>query len=103
MTSGPLDTSRPLVRTALAGPVLALCLLGATAPGAGAEPPRPGCGYGDDNHAHQAAPGRDPQNKRPGKGTGDGNHPHTAPPGQAPADGGDQSGPMRGCKDDPRA
>ncbi|MGI8939834.1 MAG: hypothetical protein ACR2JF_16785 [Iamia sp.] len=63
-----------------------------------AEPPRPGCGYGDANHAHQAAPGRDPMGLRPGKGTGDAQHPHTAPPGQAPADGGDQSGPMRGCK-----
>ena len=65
---------------------------------AGAEPPRPGCGYGDANHAHQAAPGRDPMNLRPGMGLGDANHPHTAPPGQAPADGGDQSSPRRGCK-----
>lgn len=38
----------------------------------------------------------------PGRGTGDENHQHTAPPGRAPAGGGDQSGPMRGCKDDPR-
>lgn len=51
---------------------------------------------------HQAAPGQDPKGLRPGKGTGDENHKHTAPPGQAPAGGGDPSGPMRGCKDDPR-
>lgn len=70
---------------------------------AAAEPPRPGCGYGDDNHAHQAAPGQDPKGLRPGAGNGDGNHEHTAPPGQAPENGGDQSGPMRGCKDDPTA
>ncbi len=70
---------------------------------ASAEPPRPGCGYGDENHAHQAAPGRDPMNLRPGAGSGDDNHPHTAPPGQAPQDGGDQTGPMRGCKADPTA
>ncbi len=65
-----------------------------------AEPlqPRPGCGYGDTNHAHQAAPGLDPLNLRPGKGLGDENHPHTAPPGQAPAGAGDQSSPRRGCK-----
>lgn len=62
--------------------------------------PRPGCGYGDSNHAHQAAPGQDPLNLRPGGGAGDPNHPHTAPPGQAPVTGGDQSGPMRGCRAD---
>lgn len=84
----------------LAAPVLSLTVLGATP--ALAEPPRPGCGYGDDNHAHQAAPGLDPAGLRPGKGLGDPNNQHTAPPGQAPADGGDQSGPMRGCKEDPR-
>ena len=82
-------------KLALCAAVVCLPLLG-TAP-AGAEPPRPGCGYGDDNHSHQAAPGRDPMNLRPGRGSGDDNHPHTAPPGQAPEDGGDQSGPMRGC------
>ncbi len=65
-------------------------------------PPRPGCGYGDTNHAHQAAPGQDPMNLRPGRGTGDRNHPRTSPPGQAPAGGGDPSGPMRGCNADPR-
>lgn len=80
---------------AVCGAVVCLSLLGATS--AAAEPPRPGCGYGDDNHAHQAAPGRDPLNLRPGRGSGDDNHPHTAPPGQAPENGGDQSGPMRGC------
>ncbi len=82
-------------RLALCAAVVCLPLL-ATAP-ASAEPPRPGCGYGDDNHSHQAAPGRDPMNLRPGRGSGDDNHPHTAPPGQAPDNAGDQSGPMRGC------
>lgn len=84
--------------------LLALALLAALAFGTAglAEAPRPGCGYGDDNHAHQAAPGRDPLGLRPGRGTGDRQHPHTAPPGQAPADGGDQSSPRRGCADDPR-
>ncbi|MEO6654307.1 MAG: hypothetical protein ABIP17_16815 [Ilumatobacteraceae bacterium] len=67
----------------------------------GAEPPRPGCGYGDTMHAHQAAPGLDDLDLRPGRGTGDDVHPHTAPPGQSPADGGDQSGPMRGCQQSP--
>ena len=60
-------------------------------------PPRPGCGYGDTNHAHQAAPGLDPLGLRPGAGNGDENHPHTFPPGQAPAGAGDQSSPRRGC------
>jgi hypothetical protein len=64
--------------------------------------PRPGCGYGDDNHNHQAAPGLDPLNLRPGNGKGDPNHTHTAPPGQAPAGGGQSGDPMRGCKADPR-
>jgi hypothetical protein len=82
-------------------PMLATLMLGA-APASAETPPRPGCGYGDTNHAHQAAPGQDPKMLRPGKGTGDDNHKHTAPPGQAPAGGGDQSGPMRGCKNDPR-
>ena len=71
------------------------------APAASALPPRPGCGFGDTNHAHQAAPGQDPLGLRPGNGTGDTNNPHTAPPGQAPEDGGDQSGPRRGCVDSP--
>ena len=66
------------------------------------EPPRPGCGYGDDNHDHQAAPGLDPLNLRPGKGSGDTNHPHTAPPGQAPDDGGADTSVRRGCKADPQ-
>jgi hypothetical protein len=62
-------------------------------------PPRPGCGYGDENHNHQAAPGQDPEGLRPGNGAGDR---HTAPPGQAPDDGGEPGNPQRGCKDDPR-
>lgn len=78
-----------------------VCLSGMAA-SASAEPPRPGCGYGDANHAHQAAPGQDPLGLRPGGGKGDQQHPHTAPPGQAPDDGGDQSAPMRGCRSDPR-
>ncbi len=84
---------------ALCAAMVCLPLAGTTP--ASAEPPRPGCGFGDDNHSHQAAPGQDPLNLRPGRGSGDANHPHTAPPGQAPADGGDQSGPMRGCKTAP--
>lgn len=84
----------------LAVPALSVPLLVATP--ALAEPPRPGCGYGDSNHAHQAAPGLDPLGLRPGRGLGDRNNQHTAPPGQAPADGGDQTGPMRGCRSDPR-
>lgn len=79
------------------------CVLGlALAAPAAAEAPRPGCGYGDDNHAHQAAPGRDPLGLRPGKGKGDDQHPHTAPPGQAPDGAGDQSSPRRGCTADPQ-
>jgi hypothetical protein len=85
----------------LTAPVLAVTLLGA-APASADTPPRPGCGYGDTNHAHQAAPGQDPEGLRPGRGTGDRNNQHTAPPGQAPSGGGDQSGPRRGCNDDPR-
>ncbi len=83
------------VTVLLVAPVLAVPLLAAPAL---AEPPRPGCGYGDDNHAHQAAPGQDPMMLRPGGTDSDRNHQHTAAPGQAPSDGGDQSGPMRGCK-----
>ncbi len=82
-------------------PLLAALLLGA-GPASAETPPRPGCGYGDTNHAHQAAPGQDPMMLRPGKGAGDKNHEHTTAPGQAPAGGGDQSGPMRGCRSDPR-
>ncbi len=90
---------RTRARTAVltVAPLLLLPFLAST-PASAATPPRPGCGYGDSNHAHQAAPGQDPMGLRPGKGSGDRNHPHTAPPGQAPDDGGDQSGPMRGCK-----
>ncbi len=80
-------------------PMLATLMLGA-APASAETPPRPGCGYGDTNHAHQAAPGQDPL--RPGESTSDKNHEHTAAPGQAPAGGDHPSGPMRGCKDDPR-
>ena len=89
-----------LVRAAVLATALTVPMFSA-AP-ALAAPPRPGCGYGDANHAHQAAPGRDPLGLRPGSGAGDTNHKHAGPPGQAPADGGDQSGPMRGCKIDPR-
>lgn len=71
------------------------------APSASAEPPRPGCGYGDSNHSHQAAPGQDPMGLRPGAGNGDTNNMHTAPPGQAPDDGGVQGSPRRGCADSP--
>lgn len=73
----------------------------AVMPSATALPPRPGCGFGDMQHAHQAAPGLDPLGLRPGRGAGDQNHPHTAPPGQAPDGGGDQSNPRRGCPDSP--
>lgn len=66
------------------------------------QPPRPGCGYGDDNHDHQAAPGLDPLGLRPGNGKGDPNHMHTAPPGQAPAGGGADFDARRGCKADPK-
>lgn len=102
---------------ALAAFVLAACAENPTAPLA-SEPvqgisaaglttsfqqaPRPGCGFGDNNHTHQAAPGQDPLGLRPGKGKGDTNHPHTAPPGQAPVGGGVQGDPMRGCKADPK-
>lgn len=90
-------------RTALstAAPLLALAVVVASGSAASAEPPRPGCGFGDTQHAHQAAPGQDPLGLRPGAGTGDNVHPHTAPPGQAPADGGDQSSPRRGCPTSP--
>lgn len=65
---------------------------------ASAAPPRPGCGYGDANHSHQAAPGLDPLGLRPGLGIGDDVHQHTTAPGLAPEDGGDQDNPRRGCK-----
>lgn len=98
---------RTLTATAMTTvPMVAALMLGATP--ASAEPPRPGCGYGDTNHAHQAAPGQDPEGRRPGNGSGDektdvnGDSRHTAPPGQAGAGDGDQSGPMRGCMGDPR-
>ncbi len=72
------------------------------APSASAEPPRPGCGYGDSNHSHQAAPGRDPLGLRPGAGSDtNSTHTHTAPPGQALDGGGVQGSPRRGCADSP--
>jgi hypothetical protein len=89
--------SRTIRSVALAG----VLVLASVATAAAATPPRPGCGYGDENHAHQAAPGRDPMGLRPGDGRGDERHDHTAPPGQAPDDGGDQTGPKRGCDADP--
>ncbi len=64
--------------------------------------PRPGCGFGDANHNHQAAPGLDPEGLRPGHGLGDDVHPHTAPPGLIPAGAGEPDDPRRGCIDDPR-
>jgi len=83
-------------------PMLATLMLG-VAPASAETPPRPGCGYGDTNHAHQAAPGQDPMELRPGKGIGDDDDGrHTAPPGQTQAGDGNPDGPMRGCKDDPR-
>ena len=89
-----ISTPRTIVPATLAALALAFV------PAAGAadpQQPRPGCGYGDDNHNHQAAPGRDPMGLRPGKGGGDANHDHTAPPGQAPAGGGQPGDPARGC------
>ncbi len=64
--------------------------------------PRPGCGFGDTNHNHQAAPGRDPAGLRPGHGYGDDNNEHTAPPGLIPAGEGEPDNPRRGCIADPR-
>lgn len=82
----------------------ALLAVASAAP-AVAEPPAPGCGFGDDNHVHMAAPGLDPMELRPGLGTGDENHQHTAPPGQARqmgVDAGDPvDSPRRGCPSAP--
>lgn len=64
--------------------------------------PRPGCGFGDANHNHQAAPGLDPAELRPGHGHGDEVNEHTAPPGLIPAGEGEADNPRRGCIDDPR-
>lgn len=64
--------------------------------------PRPGCGFGDTNHNHQAAPGLDPEGLRPGHGHGDEVNEHTAPPGLIPAGEGQPDNPRRGCIDDPR-
>jgi hypothetical protein len=64
--------------------------------------PRPGCGFGDTNHNHQAAPGLDPAGLRPGHGYGDAVNEHTAPPGRIPAGQGEADDPRRGCIDDPR-
>jgi hypothetical protein len=93
---------KSLSRTALLTISMLTALMLGAAPASAETPPRPGCGYGDTNHAHQAAPGQDGEGLRPGKGTAMSPHTHTAPPGQAPDNGGDQTGPMRGCKDDPR-
>ena len=88
-----ISAPRTIVSAAIAALVLAF--VPAAAGAADLQQPRPGCGFGDDNHNHQAAPGRDPMGLRPGKGGGDANHDHTAPPGQA---GGGQPGdPARGC------
>lgn len=92
-----------IARKSVACPLAALALgLPATA-GADVQQPRPGCGYGDAKHNHQAAPGRDPLNLRPGAGRGDPNHEHTAPPGQAPPGGGQPGDPARGCTASPGA
>lgn len=91
---------KKITLTKVAAPLAALSFGLASfgmATAASAATPRPGCGYGDENHSHQAAPGQDPLDLRPGKGTGDSQHPHTAPPGQAPDGAGDQNNPRRGC------
>ncbi len=60
--------------------------------------PRPGCGFGDPNHSHQAAPGQDPLGLRPGATESDRNHPHTFAPGTADIDAGPAAdSPSRGC------
>ncbi|WP_420452945.1 hypothetical protein [Ilumatobacter sp.] len=87
--------TRRTIAASVAAALTAACLAAGTA---SAEPPRPGCGYGDTNHSHQAAPGLDPLDLRPGLGKGDPNRDHTTAPGRAPEDGGDQSNPRRGCK-----
>ena len=80
------------------GTAAGLLLAATTATAASAAPPRPGCGYGDPNHSHQAAPGLDPMNLRPGAGTGDENHPHTFPPGITDIDATTpEDSPRRGC------
>jgi hypothetical protein len=96
-------TRRTRLAGVLASTALATTLVGAPALADSHEvPPRPGCGFGDTNHSHQAAPGRDPMGLRPGHGYGDPNHEHTAPPGQMAAGQGAQDDPRRGCPDDPR-
>lgn len=94
--------SRSLASVAAGAAFVATSFVGV----AGAETPRPGCGFGDDNHSHQAAPGQDPSDLRPGKGSGKGNgaknFTHTAPPGQAPDGAGVAGDPARGCNEDPR-
>ncbi len=88
--------------------IAAVIAIGGLTVGAGAAvsaedlAPRPGCGYGDEQHNHQAAPGLDPNGLRPGKGTGDQVHPHTAPPGQIPVGAGEPGNPRRGCPASPR-
>lgn len=85
---------RPITAALVA--TVALATIAATPASAAA--PRPGCGYGDTNHSHQAAPGRDPLGLRPGLGIGDEVHQHTTAPGLAPEGAGDQDNPQRGCK-----
>lgn len=105
MTAHPAVRPTARIAAALASPVLAVGLLGAVAPAASAEAPRPGCGYGDPNHSHQAAPGRDYLEFKPGYGTGDEQNEHTTAPGQASqagVDAGDAAdSPRRGCDADP--
>lgn len=99
--------TRTVIRS-LAGAAAGAALVATSFVGvASAEPPRPGCGYGDDNHSHQAAPGQD--DLRPGNGPAANNgngggvatgFTHTAPPGQV--DNVPNDDPARGCKPDPR-
>jgi hypothetical protein len=88
--------------TAVASAVLLVGTVGGTASATEDLQPRPGCGFGDTNHNHQAAPGLDPAGLRPGNGFGDTVNEHTAPPGLIPAGAGEADNPRRGCIDDPR-
>lgn len=97
-----MTRARTLARGALLASVLSMTAL--TGPAVATEDlsPRPGCGFGDTNHNHQAAPGQDPEGLRPGHGFGDEVNEHTAPPGQIDAGEGEADNPRRGCPDDPR-
>jgi hypothetical protein len=86
----------------LASAALFVGALGAPAAATEDLQPRPGCGFGDTNHNHQAAPGLDPEGLRPGHGYGDQVNQHTAPPGLIPAGAGEPDDPRRGCIADPR-